>query len=292
MKKEPSKILIVDDEPYICQLLVRYLAAEGYDCRSASGGEEALNALETDRFQLVLADIIMPGMSGIDLLNFIRSLYPDVGVLMVTGVDDRDTGILAVELGAYGYIIKPFERNEILINVANALQRLRLAILGKEKSKNQAFNPQAITLKRRPIKLPTKEIVDLIKSGIDEAALMEKFNLSAKALHSLLDQLVAAKVLTQSEADIRRSLSAGTVVIDFGEAKFPETTNEKPVIDSTDAAKCIRSGMDDSSLMKRYGISAKGLRSLFRKLVASGIIQQSELDKRMSESHDWAVIDQ
>ena len=292
MKNEPSKILIVDDEPYICQLLVRYLTAEGYDCRSASGGEEALNALETDTFQLVLADIIMPGMSGIDLLNIIRPLYPDVGVLIVTGVDDRDTGILSVELGAYGYIVKPFERNEILINVANALQRRRLGILGKEKSKNQASKPQPITLKRRPIKIPTKEIVDLIKSGIDEASLMEKFNLSAKALHSLLDQLVAAKVLTQSEADIRRSLSPGTVVVDFGEARFPETTKEKPVINSTDAAKCIRSGMDDSSLMKRYGISAKGLRSLFRKLVASGIIQQSELDKRMSESHDWAVIDQ
>ncbi|MGO9121768.1 MAG: response regulator [Desulfomonilaceae bacterium] len=294
MKKEPSKILIVDDEPYICQLLVRYLTAAGYDCRTASGGEEALNALETDRFHLVLADIIMPGMSGIDLLNLIRPLYPDVGVLMVTGVDDRDTGILSVELGAYGYIIKPFERNEILINVANALQRLRLAILGKEKSKNQVLNPQAITLKRRPrpIKLPTKEIVDLIKSGIDEASLMEKFNLSAKALHSLLDQLVAAKVLTQSEVDVRRSLSPGSVVIDFGQAKFPEATKEKPIINGADAAECIRSGMDDSSLMKKYGISAKGLRSLFRKLVASGIIQQSELDKRMSETHVWAVIDQ
>jgi len=292
MKKEPSNILVVDDEPYICQLLARYLTAEGYNCRTACGGEEALKALESEIFQLVLADIIMPGMSGIDLLNIIRPLYPHVAVLMVTGVDDRDTGVLTLELGAYGYVIKPFERNEILINVANALQRRRLAILAKENTSSQTSGHRPITLKRRPIKIPTKEIVDLIKSGIDEASLMERFNLSAKALHSLLDQLVAAKVLTQSEVDGRISLAPGSVVIDFGQAKFPETTKEKPVISSTEAAKCIRSGMGDSSLMKRYGISAKGLRSLFRKLVASGVIQQSELDKRMSETHDWAVIDE
>ncbi len=292
MNKQPSNILIVDDEPYICQLLSRYLTAEGYNCSMAPAGEEALKALENDSFQLVLADIIMPGMSGIDLLNLIRTLYPDIGVIMVTGVDDRDTGILAVELGAYGYIIKPFERNEILINVANALERQRLAISAKEKSSNQVSKTQPITLKRRPIKIPAKEIADLIKSGIDDGSLMEKFNLSAKALHSLLDQLIAAKVLTQSEVDIRGSLSPGSVVIDFGEAKFPETTKVKPVINATDAANCIRCGMDDSLLMKRYGLSAKGVRSLLRKLVASGIMQQSELDKRMSETHDWAIIDQ
>ncbi|HTY24816.1 MAG TPA: response regulator [Desulfomonilaceae bacterium] len=292
IKKEPSNILIVDDEPQICQLLARYLTAEGYNCRVASGGEEALKSLESDKFQLVLADIIMQGMSGIDLLNVVRSLYPDVAVLMVTAVDDRDTGILAVELGAYGYIIKPFERNEILINVANALERRRLAILAKEKTGSHRSGTQPMTLRRRPIKIPTKEIVHLIKSGTDEASLMERFNLSAKALHSLMDQLVAAKVLTESEVDRRRSLSPGSVVIDLVQAKFPEMTKEKPVISGADAAKCIRSGMDDSSLMKRYGISAKGLRSLFGKLVASGIIQQSELDKRMSETHEWAVIDE
>ena len=200
-------------------------------------GEEALKALESEIFQLVLADIIMPGMSGIDLLNLIRPLYPQVAGLMVTGVDDRDTGILSVELGAYGYVIKPFERKEILINVANALQRRRLAILGKEKASNQASRSQPITLKQHPIKIPTKEIVDLIKSGIDGASLMERFNLSAKALHSLLDQLVAAKVLAQSEVDRRRSLSQGSVVIDFGQANFPETTKGKPFMSSEDAAK-------------------------------------------------------
>jgi hypothetical protein len=121
---------------------------------------------------------------------------------------------------------------------------------------------------------------------------MERFNLSAKAFHSLLDQLVAARVFTPSEVDGRRSLSPDSVMIDRDPTTFP-WTKEKPVVSVTDAAKCIRAGMKDSSLMKRYGISAKGLLSLFGQLVASGIIQQSELDKRVSETHDWwAVIDE
>lgn len=290
VKNEPSNILIVDDEPYICQLLDRYLTPEGYLCRTASGGEQALELLESDTFHLVMMDIQMPGISGIDLLNLIRPLDPDVAVLMVSVLDDRDIGIFCLKLGAYGYIIKPFERNEILINVAYALERRRLAILGKENTSSQAPRTDPMTLKRSPIKISTKEIVELVKSGIDEASLMEKFNFSAKAIDSLLDRLVAAGMLTQSEVDGLRALSSGSVVVDSGQAKFPWMTWEWPVISGADAAKCIRCGMNDSSLMKRYGISAKGLRSLFEQLVASGIIRQSELDKRVSETHDWWAV--
>ena len=68
--------------------------------------------------------------------------------------------------------------------------------------------------------------------------------------------------------------------------------SQKPEISAADALKCIRSGMDDSDLMKRYKISAKGLRSLFRKLVAAGVVDRSELDRRMSETHRWAILEE
>ena len=233
----------------------------------------------------------MPGMSGIDLLTIITSQYPDVAVIMVTGVDDRDTGVLAVELGAYGYIVKPFERNEILINVANAIERRRLALIAREGKSVKTSTGEQVTVRRPPIQVSARKVLDLINSGMDEAALMGELKLSAKALHSLMDQVVAAGLLKQSEVDHRNSLSPGSVVVDLDQAKFPEINKEKPVISATDAAQCIRSGMDDSVLMKRYGISAKGLRSLLRKLVASGVVEQSELDKRMSETHLWAVLE-
>jgi DNA-binding response OmpR family regulator len=285
------RILIVDDEPYIGDLLERYLRPEGYNCRVVRNGEEALTELTSTQIHLVLVDIIMPGMSGMDLLTIIKTLYPDVAVIMVTGVDDRDTGVLAVELGAYGYIVKPFERNEILISVASAIERRRLALLARESKGVKTSTAEQVTVRRPPIQVSARKVLDLINSGMDEPALMGELKLSAKAFHSLMDQLVAAGLLKQSEVDRRNALSPGSVVVDLDQAKFPEINKEKPVIRAADAARCIRSGMDDSALMKRYGISAKALRSLLRKLVASGVVEQSELDKRMSETHLWAVLE-
>jgi DNA-binding response OmpR family regulator len=292
MDDRRTRILIVDDEPYIGDLLVRYLVPEGYDCRVVLSGEEAREALESTSFHLVLADIMMPGMSGMDLLLITKTCYPDVAVLMVTAIDGRDTGVLAVELGAYGYIIKPFERNEILINVANAIERRRLALLIREGGSPGTSAGEQATRKRRPIKVSARKVLELINSGMDEEALMAELNLSAKALSSLMDQMVATGLLKQSDIDRRSSLSPGSVAVDLDRATFPETNRERPVISAADAAECMRSGMDDSSLMKRYGISAKGLRSLFRKLVASGIVEQSELDKRTARNHQWAVLEE
>jgi len=80
----------------------------------------------------LISDIMMPGMSGIDLLAVVRSLSRDTAVVMVTAIDDRKTAALALDLGAYGYVIKPFDRHEILISVVNALERRRLTLLSQE----------------------------------------------------------------------------------------------------------------------------------------------------------------
>ncbi len=133
-----GKILIVDDEPHISEILSRWLTSEGYRCVTASDGETALKFMEQQTFHLLISDIMMPGMSGIDLLTITRPLYPDLAVLMVTAVDDRKTAILTLELGAYGYIIKPFDKNEILISVASALERRDISRLSHEYESNLA----------------------------------------------------------------------------------------------------------------------------------------------------------
>ncbi|MCL4553365.1 MAG: response regulator [Candidatus Marsarchaeota archaeon] len=132
MPSEALTILIVDDEPEVCELLYHWLTSEGYECVTASSAEMALKLLEDNQFHLVLSDIMMPGMSGLDLLGLVRSGYPDVAVIMATAVDDRKTAIMTLQLGAYGFVIKPFDKNEILINVANALERRRLVLRSEE----------------------------------------------------------------------------------------------------------------------------------------------------------------
>jgi len=123
------RILVVDDEPYVREVLSRHLEDDGYQCDTAGNAMDAWRKLQDGEFELLISDIMMPEVSGVELLKKARESFPDLAVIMLTAVDDRDTATEALELGAYGYMIKPFEKNEVLINVANALKRRDLEIL-------------------------------------------------------------------------------------------------------------------------------------------------------------------
>lgn len=156
IERQTVSILIVDDEPDIGRILSAWLMKAGYDCATATTGEQALELLQSRKFQLVVSDIMMPGMSGIDLLTCVKESFQDVAVVLVTAVDDRKTAIMTLELGAYGYVIKPFDRNEILINVANALERRRLTLLSRKYEESLESEVRA---KTREIREREEEIV-------------------------------------------------------------------------------------------------------------------------------------
>ena len=123
-----ERILIVDDEDQIRTLLARLLGAHGYDCLTAESAAAARRVLKETDVALVLSDVNMPGESGIDFTREVLAQYPDMAVVMVTGMDDRSYADAAIELGAYGYVLKPFKPNELIINVGNALRRRALEI--------------------------------------------------------------------------------------------------------------------------------------------------------------------
>jgi putative two-component system response regulator len=102
------------------------LAIKGFSSRTCDGGAQALQAIAAGDFDLVISDINMPGMSGIELLSRVRKSHPDIAFIMLTAVDDHATAVRSLELGAFGYIIKPFEANELFINVTNSLRRREL----------------------------------------------------------------------------------------------------------------------------------------------------------------------
>ncbi|HWC14791.1 MAG TPA: HD domain-containing phosphohydrolase [Actinomycetota bacterium] len=119
-------LLIVEDEPVTRGVLADVLGGADYSCRTAADAHEARNILAAHDIQLVLTDINMPGESGLDLIRYVRARQPEVALLMVTGYDDAALAETALDVGAYGYVIKPFTANEILIAVANALRRREL----------------------------------------------------------------------------------------------------------------------------------------------------------------------
>jgi putative two-component system response regulator len=125
---EISKVLILDDEEPVSRFLQRLLEREGYWCCSAANGKEARKLLDEKDFDLVLCDVKMPGESGLDLAQFILRRNTDTAVLMVTGIDDPEVGKSILELGAYGYVIKPFKPGELLLNIHNILRRRKLEI--------------------------------------------------------------------------------------------------------------------------------------------------------------------
>ncbi len=118
----------MDDEEPIRRLLARLLGEQGYACATAGNATEARALLAAEPFALVLSDVNMPGESGLDLVAHILASHPDSAVVMVTGLDDRRYAELALQHGAYGYVLKPFKPNELVINVVNALRRRKLEI--------------------------------------------------------------------------------------------------------------------------------------------------------------------
>jgi putative two-component system response regulator len=126
--KAEERILIVDDEEAVRRMLQVLVERRGYQAATAEDVPEARQILKSQEFSLVLADVNMPGESGLALLEYIDEHYPETAVVMVTAIDDADLASKALDLGAYGYVIKPFEANEIVIAIANALKRRALEI--------------------------------------------------------------------------------------------------------------------------------------------------------------------
>jgi DNA-binding NarL/FixJ family response regulator len=120
-----TKVLLVDDDDDdLRHSTARVLTGHGYSCVEAASGAAALGVLDVHHdVAVVLCDITMPGQSGIDLLSELTADFPDVAVVMTTGFDDPRMAEAAFDRGAFGYVIKPWDTNELLISLDSALRR-------------------------------------------------------------------------------------------------------------------------------------------------------------------------
>ena len=132
MQKPRGTILIVDDEETIRDIVSRKLQSEEYDCELASDGEEALWKAFMRDFDLILLDIRMPGLSGMDVLKKVVVDHPDTCVVMITAISETQTAVEAMKLGAYDYLTKPFNLDDLLAKVERALERRRLILENRE----------------------------------------------------------------------------------------------------------------------------------------------------------------
>jgi putative nucleotidyltransferase with HDIG domain len=128
-----ERILVVDDEDPIREIVCSMLAAANYKTRQASSGLKALALLDAgEEFELMLSDLMMADLDGIGLLERTKEGYPDMPVVMVTAVHDISVALAAIRNGAYDYLLKPFEREQLLATVRRALENRRLKMQNRE----------------------------------------------------------------------------------------------------------------------------------------------------------------
>ncbi len=120
------RILLVDDDPFFLQVYGDFLASRAFEVDTATGGEMALNLFTPGRYQLVMVDLVMPGISGIELIERIRSVHPAQDILVITGSDDVRTAVRAMRLGVYDYLVKPIEREELVMVIDRLQERATL----------------------------------------------------------------------------------------------------------------------------------------------------------------------
>jgi len=141
-KTSQKRILIVDDEEIIRYSLINILRGYGYDAVDVSSGEEAVKLLGEQKFHLILSDLVMEGMDGLGLLENVKLVSPSTIVILITGYGSLKTAVSALRLGAYDYLLKPCDEEELIYRVKRALE---MQHFGEEQKRIQEISAIAKT---------------------------------------------------------------------------------------------------------------------------------------------------
>ena len=117
MIKKSEKVLVVDDEVFICELLDEFLSIQGYDVSTANCGEDAISMFKNIHPEVVLLDIRMPGITGIDVLEKIKHIDSNVKIIMLSAFGDVDTIHKTLQMGAFRYMQKPVDLENLLLTL-------------------------------------------------------------------------------------------------------------------------------------------------------------------------------
>ncbi|HWN10306.1 MAG TPA: HD domain-containing phosphohydrolase [Pyrinomonadaceae bacterium] len=221
-----SRILIVDDEPEITSIL-HDLFADQHDCTTAGSGEEAVERLFETTYDLVVSDITMPGMSGLELIPRVKSMSPNTVVVMVSGMQTVESAIDALRLGAFDYVMKPFDLRQVEAVVKRALEHQDL-ILAKQRYENHL-----------------EELVDQRTAELDKAlnSLEDAYRSTLRALTAALETRDlethghSERVVTYSlrlgqeyglDSARMKALEFGSLLHDIGKIGVPDLILRKP----------------------------------------------------------------
>ena len=229
-----ATILLVDDEISVLRNLHRLLERQGYSCSMATSAAEARKLLSGKSFDLILSDVNMPGGSGLELLEDVSRDHSDTATVMVTGMDDRALAESALTMGAYGYVIKPYESNEILIDVSNALRRRSLEIENRKHREKlqQMVDERTADLWNavRRLELAERAVRESREETIQRLSVAAEFRDDDTAQHvnrmSRYTELIARRL--GDDYDHCELLRTASVMHDVGKIGIPDRILLKP----------------------------------------------------------------
>ncbi len=221
-----SRILIVDDEQDINDVLSDLLSEE-YDCASAGSAEQALGQLSESEFDLIISDITMPGMSGLDMLPHVKSISPNTVVVMISGMQTVESAIGALRLGAFDYLMKPFDLRQVEAVVKRALEHHEL-LAAKQRYENHL--EELVEQRTAELDKALDSLEDAYRSTL--RALTAALETRDSETHGHSERVVTYSLRLGREYGLddrqMQALEFGSLLHDIGKIGVPDSILRKP----------------------------------------------------------------
>ena len=223
-----ERILVVDDEEPIREIVASMLGTAGYLCKQAGSGMEALAVLNSgEEFELMLSDLMMADLDGIGLLERTKEKYPDMPVVMVTAVHDISVALAAIRNGAYDYLLKPFEREQLLNTVSRALENRRLKLENRSYQSNLESLVQERTKQWQVAMQNLERSYDITLEALGDALDLKDRETEGHSRRVTLFTIAIAQALGLPREQIT-IIARGAFLHDIGKMAIPDNILNKP----------------------------------------------------------------
>jgi response regulator RpfG family c-di-GMP phosphodiesterase len=224
----PDRILVVDDEEAIREIVASMLGSAGYSCQQAASGIEALSVLSSGHeFELMLSDLMMADLDGIGLLERTKEKYPDMPVVMVTAVHDISVALAAIRNGAYDYLLKPFEREQLLNTVSRALENRRLKVENRNYQTNLESLVEARTNQLQAALRDLERSYDMTLEALGDALDMKERETAWHSRRVTAFSMAIARAMGLPPEEVN-TIARAAFVHDVGKIGIPDSILNKP----------------------------------------------------------------
>src|SRR2546423_10609834 len=223
-----ERILVVDDEETIREVVSSMLGSGHYECKQAASAFEALALLDSgEEFELMLSDLLMPDLDGIGLLERTKEKFPDMPVVMVTAVHDISVALAAIRNGAYDYLLKPFEREQLMATVRRALENRRLKIENRSYQTNLESLVKARTDQLYRAMSDLERSYDITLEALGDALDLKDAETEGHSKRVTAFTIAIARAMGLSSDKIR-IIARGAFLHDIGKMAIPDAILRKP----------------------------------------------------------------